>query len=108
MDGEHNRYPTMPSPAKNREFGHDYDLDTEKGFNDPFHAEYMTGVGSGFANRLPTPQPAYNAVNGLGILTPIPQAHHPGHSPVRATSLNKSRSQRHASVVATDPYGGIE
>lgn len=108
MNGEHDRYPTMPSPTKNRAFERDHDQDMEKGFNDPFHAEYMTGVGSGFANRLPTPQPTYNVVNGLGILTPLPQAHYPGHSPARAASLNRSRSQRHASVVMTDPYGGIE
>jgi hypothetical protein len=108
MDTDRHRYPSMPSPAKTRSPGYDVDADVEKRPS----AEYMTGIGTGFANsnNLYTLQPAHNNwPNGLGILTPAPQARISDQSPVRSASLSRSRSQRQATSPAlTDPYGGIE
>ena len=109
-DRDGNRYPAMLSPAQTKGAGYDYDCaDVEK-------QEYMTGVGTGFAtstknNNLYAPPPPKhnNWPVGLGIVTPVPQAHIADQGPMRSASLNRSRSRRQAASPAmTDPYGGIE
>lgn len=105
MDSDPHRYPSLLPPARTK----NAEQDPEKAIPQ----QGMAGVGSGFGKNSYDSYPGHGTwPSGLGILTPLPPAHHPAQQPVpqpaHDPALQRSKSRQQASPAFTDIYGGIE